>query len=304
MLEPPVLLSPSEVVFDTVRVDRGPIELTVTGPASFVPVAYEDQYFAYKGGRLQNVYVRVGDTVQVGTLLADLYVGGLANQIALQRVSLAKARLQSERKLMMGASKLELELAALDVESETLRLRMYEQELDDSKLYATMKGDVVFVNSLLSPGSTIDAFQTLVRIADPTELQLRYSGRRVFDFQISTEVAVRVRDLELVGRVVESPNTVSSDAAEQQLRTALIQVDDLPDEVVSGDLAQVSLVLDRREEALIVPKDAVRAYLGRSYVYILENGSKKERTVETGIETPTLVEIVQGLNEGESVILR
>jgi hypothetical protein len=130
----------------------------------------------------------------------------------------------------------------------------------------------------------------------------------VFDFQIGAQVAVSVKsggnEAQLTGTVMESPQTAPADAPEQQQRSVLIGVPNLPGWVRSGDLAQVSLVLERSEDAVILPKDALHEYLGRNYVYILEEETRKERTVETGIETPTQVEIVKGLEAGQKVILR
>ena len=38
-------------------------------------------------------------------------------------------------------------------------------------------------------------------------------------------------------------------------------------------------------------------------IYVLENGNKEERIVITGLSTLTEVEIVEGLEEGQEVVL-
>jgi hypothetical protein len=43
--------------------------------------------------------------------------------------------------------------------------------------------------------------------------------------------------------------------------------------------------------------------MGRSYVQIADGERKKEVDVEVGLTTPTEVEIVKGLEEGQQVIL-
>ena len=44
--------------------------------------------------------------------------------------------------------------------------------------------------------------------------------------------------------------------------------------------------------------------MGRKYVNVLENGLNNERDVRIGVETATEVEILEGIEEGEEIILR
>jgi multidrug efflux pump subunit AcrA (membrane-fusion protein) len=40
------------------------------------------------------------------------------------------------------------------------------------------------------------------------------------------------------------------------------------------------------------------------YVYVLEDGIRSERNIDIGIENATEVEITEGLEEGELIVLR
>ena len=71
-----------------------------------------------------------------------------------------------------------------------------------------------------------------------------------------------------------------------------------------GDYASLSVTLAKKEDVIVLPRRVVRSYLGRRYVQILEDGLVKERDVQTGLETPTEVEIVRGLEPGQQVIIR
>ena len=83
-----------------------------------------------------------------------------------------------------------------------------------------------------------------------------------------------------------------------------IEVEDLPEEVEMGTNAQITLILEQSYDTIIVPKQAVRNYMGRKYVNVLENGLNNERDVRIGVETATEVEILEGIEEGEEIILR
>ena len=41
-----------------------------------------------------------------------------------------------------------------------------------------------------------------------------------------------------------------------------------------------------------------------SYVQVLEDGIKKERVIETGIKNAAYIEVINGLSEGEEVIIK
>jgi hypothetical protein len=54
---------------------------------------------------------------------------------------------------------------------------------------------------------------------------------------------------------------------------------------------------------IVLPRSAIRSYMGRNYVQIVEGERRKEVDIEVGLTTPTEVEIVKGLEEGQKVVL-
>ena len=69
-------------------------------------------------------------------------------------------------------------------------------------------------------------------------------------------------------------------------------------EIKSVDTCQTSA-----ENVLIIPKRALKTYVDRTYVKVLVDGEKKEKDVVAGLESDTLVEIKEGLDEGDLVIV-
>jgi multidrug efflux pump subunit AcrA (membrane-fusion protein) len=65
-----------------------------------------------------------------------------------------------------------------------------------------------------------------------------------------------------------------------------------------------TLRLDRRNDALSVPVQAVTAHETNPKVYVVNSWNKiEERLVVLGIETPQRIEILSGLEEGELVVV-
>jgi membrane fusion protein (multidrug efflux system) len=74
-------------------------------------------------------------------------------------------------------------------------------------------------------------------------------------------------------------------------------------ELIPGTFAEVELAVRGSAEALSVPAIAVIPELGGKKVFVLEDGKAVSRPVETGIRTASRVEIVEGLEAGEQVIV-
>jgi multidrug efflux pump subunit AcrA (membrane-fusion protein) len=65
-----------------------------------------------------------------------------------------------------------------------------------------------------------------------------------------------------------------------------------------GMTTEVNIVTREKPNVLLVPFQAVR----NGTVFVVENGRARSRKVVTGIVGDVLVEIVEGLNDGEAVI--
>jgi HlyD family secretion protein len=77
----------------TVTVTRGDVQQSVTAPGYLVS-AHETVLGARLGGRLDALYVRPGDAVQAGDVLAELEIDDLLKQMAQSQVALNSAQLR------------------------------------------------------------------------------------------------------------------------------------------------------------------------------------------------------------------
>ena len=84
----------------------------------------------------------------------------------------------------------------------------------------------------------------------------------------------------------------------------IINIKDLTIETITKGVRnlRVNLILDEKNDVVVVPKRVLQNYLGNKYVYVLEDGIKKQRFVEIGTETNLEAEIIKGLEAGEIII--
>jgi membrane fusion protein, macrolide-specific efflux system len=302
VLAPP-LLTPPVVVYDTVEARRGTIEDKVTVIASLVPSDLQALFFRWRSGRLRAVHASLGDELKAGALVAELDTGSLENRIARLKLSLRKAEITSERAVALNRDRYERELASIDVDLARLDLADAQAEMESSRLYASSAGVVVYVCPE-GEGDSVDAFRTIVQIADPRRLQLVYKGEKASSFRAGMTVSVQLKNREVTGEVIMAPGSTPPDAPEDLRLAVVIRLRDLPAGAQRGDTASISMILARRENVIVIPRDLVHLYLGRSFVQVLKDGVKTERTVELGLQTTTEVEVVSGLAAGELIVSR
>ena len=70
-----------------------------------------------------------------------------------------------------------------------------------------------------------------------------------------------------------------------------------------GGKANFTAVVAVKENVVLVPRSAVTGTAGYYYVSVLEDGVKTERSVDIGIMSTSQVEILNGVSEGEEVIV-
>lgn len=305
-LKPP-LVEPAKQRTELAEVSRGDISQTVKGTAVFEPTHLVYQQFRESGGIVEEVFVKAGDTVEKGDVLVRLSL----NDIDLQL---------KERTLEVEKKSIELQNAILSRDDENIRIKKLEHEIaqlkkekaqaafDSLHLYADMSGQVVFMADI-EPGDRVAQWEAIVNIADPTEMRLFYSGgRNLHQVEVGMDVEVTLGNEKVIGTVVQTPSTAPR-VSEENLRRQYderiyIELPEIPANADFGDYADIFIVLKERKDTLVIPSRALRTYMGREYVQVMDGESRQELDVETGIKTATEVEILKGLEEGQKVILQ
>lgn len=211
--------------------------------------------------------------------------------------------------------KAELERAKISVDNAKL-------DLGYTTIRAPFDGTVVY--SAVEEGQTVNANQTT-----PTIIELAKLDKMTIKAQISEADVVNVHPglpvyFTILGkpnkryhgtlRAIE-PGPTLMDGDDKDLSVSndeaiyyhgLFEVDN-PDRVLRiGMTAQVSVVLDQANDALLVPSQVLIRQPGakdRYQVPVLENGKEVLRDVTVGINNKVNAQIISGLAEGEQVIL-
>ena len=71
-----------------------------------------------------------------------------------------------------------------------------------------------------------------------------------------------------------------------------------------GMFVKADIVVDRADSAIIIPKEVVFSRRNRKYVYIVERNTAILRDIQTGLEDEDFMEVTEGLNENDNLIIR
>ena len=92
------------------------------------------------------------------------------------------------------------------------------------------------------------------------------------------------------------------DAATATFKVTL-EVDDPKGDLKPGMFARVGIVFERRADTLTIPRVALLDSDGSSNVFVVSSGKAEQRAIKTGLANSGRIEVVQGLDGAEQVVV-
>ena len=206
------------------------------------------------------------------------------------------------------------EMAASQVAGDELNLADAEQRLIETEIYSpidgTITGRFVQTGQIVSSGiSNIGGGTTLLQVGDLSSIFIRASvaesdiGRVELGQQamITADAYPDERFFGEVVRIAAKGEEVSDVVVFDVLIEAL---GDSRDSLKPGMTANVFILAARREDIVLAPLEAVmRGREGQVLTIREPDGTDVERPIVTGINNGYLVEIAQGVEAGETIVL-
>jgi macrolide-specific efflux system membrane fusion protein len=317
----PTITPPKLSEKPTYTVTSETIETKVRGSGKIMSMREEPLFFTTDNGRVKAVHVQVGQEVAAGDLIAELDVTQLENELRQQRLQFRSEELNMKQILRKAdeMSEEELEQAKINFELKRTALVELEEKIAKAKLTAPFDGTIVSV--AVKPGDTVQAYGTVAVLADMSQLTVAVEMSRdnLQKIAVGMEATVDINAHgSHKGKVMRLPvkkndpnnnwdpwNPNPGSSIDSTDNYVLIELDNFPPEVARETPLSAAVVVERKENAVVIPPAALRTYGGRTYVQIVEeDGTKREVDVEVGLQTSTQVEIIKGLEPGMKVVGR
>lgn len=200
----------------------------------------------------------------------------------------------------------ELAMAQLTLADAEARLALAQKAQEAVELRAPFAGQVLSLG--IAPGSSVQAFQAVVTLADPAKLEIRAipSAEDLTRLGIGQVAIVRLSSQagkEWTARITNLPLASSTTASQTGQDTSVhLSLDDAAVALTLGDAATVLVTIDTREDVLWLPPAALRQFQGESFVFVETGGVQRRVNVTLGVQSAEQVEIVSGLEEGQTVV--
>lgn len=182
-----------------------------------------------------------------------------------------------------------------------------QKALVNSTLKAPFSGVVVSISDNIAPGANV-ALTDVITIADTSSFKFVAQVDEVDYGQIKAGDKVEITLDAFPREVFEGIVTHISEVGIKTLTGGVTIPIDIEFATKGKDLAvglggDAEFILEEKESALVVPREYVKTKNGDSVVYIFKNGKTEERKITIGLSTLTQTEIIEGLVEGEEVVL-
>lgn len=263
-------------------------------------------------GLLTRVYVKEGDRVTKGQVLAKIDDGGLSSQLAQieAQASLAKTTFERQKRLWEQniGSEIQFLEAKTTYEAAQNSVNQLRSQLGKTTVRAPFSGVIDEVISdqgqVVTPGQN-----ELFRLVNLDNMYVQASVPENYLNQIQTGTSVIV-EIGAIGKQFEGKVRQVGNFINPNNRTFQVEVA-IPNEgglVKPNLIATVKLNDYSAENAVIIPENTIQKNsMGESLVYILEpesdsTGVAKRVRVETGYSYGASVEILKGLNPGDILI--
>lgn len=259
-------------------------------------------------GIVEQIRFAEGQRVEAGETLVQLDAAALRAELDQARALLDDARNQlvRARQLQPGATIAAQRLETLEALARQAqgRVRQAEARLAELRVNAPFSGRVGLRQ--VSPGALIQPGTAITTLDDTARVRVEFSVPEVHLARIRVGSGVTARSAAYGERRFEGEVAVIDtriDPATRSIRV-ISEFDNADEALRPGLFLTVELVLEERARALLIAEEAIDPVGERTFVYVVRDGRARRQEVKLGLRLPGEVEVREGLNAGEPVVVR
>ncbi|TDE12795.1 efflux RND transporter periplasmic adaptor subunit [Dyadobacter psychrotolerans] len=296
--------SGSAIPVNVYVIERESLDNQIFASGTVVPNE-EVNLMAEISGRLVKLDIREGSFVQKGQLIAKINDRELKAQ--LQKIGYNQElaqKIETRQKKLLNVEAINLE--EYDVTNNNIRVleaekEVVESQLEKTEIRAPFSGRIglknISVGAYVAPGTSI---VTLVQ-SNPVKI----------DFTVPEKYSPDIRNGNVVRfKLDNDPSTYNAKViaidpkVDENLRTLRVRAvaSNPAGRFVPGMFVKIMANLEANKSALMIPTEAIVPVLKGKKVYVVKNGKAQEAMVVTGVRTDKRIQVIEGLQPGDSLI--
>jgi len=291
--------------------EKGELVSTVTYTGTVIPKSLV-KVFPRTEGWLEEILVDVGDEVEKGQVLLKLddqeILATLAEQQA-HRIFTERESQRDARLVKEGAiSQSEADRSWMMFGEARAKEQRIETRLSYTKVISPIDGLVTNRVKLINPGELVQPNTHLLDLADTRQMrvQVKVAEKDLPHIHVGTKTTVRFPSLPVPDNTIPAEVTTVFPQLNPRTRTSTVEIlVENPKGLIRADMyAIVDLVLEQKSDVLTIPRQAILRIEGESVVFTTDTVVAMKQPVRLGMSSRDLVEVVEGINEGDMVITK
>jgi membrane fusion protein (multidrug efflux system) len=200
-----------------------------------------------------------------------------------------------------GVSLQEYEIAEAEAKQVIAELNLLEVQIDKRIVRAPFSG--ILGLKQVSEGSYVSPGTPIISLVSLNPIHLEFTIPEKYSQSIDRGTTVEFQLDGLPGRrtatvIAKDPN-IDAETRTLRIKAATGNPDGA---ILPGAYANVTVNLKNYEATILVPTQAIVPELGGKKVFVFRNGKAEAVPVETGIRQDTYIQVLEGLEEGDTVI--
>jgi RND family efflux transporter MFP subunit len=262
-------------------------------------------------GVLTQVYVKSGQKVNKGQILARIDDGGLSNQLAQMETQATLAKTTFERQKNLWDKKIGSEIqylqAKTNYEAQMKAVAQMRAQLGKTIVKAPFSG--VIDEVITEKGQVVGPGQQLMRIVNLSDMYVSANVPESFIGKIKNgaivDVEVKSTGKTYKGKVRQIGNYINPNNRNFSIEVAVPNSDNL---LRPNQVAVLKIEDYKKANAILVPESIVTENaVGEKIIYTVDTSGKEpkaiKKTIVVGLTSGANVEVKSGLNKGEQIII-
>jgi len=264
-------------------------------------------------GILTHVYVKEGQRVKKGQLLAKIDDGGLSQQLDQLQIQSALAKTTYERQKRLWNQKIGSELQFLQAQSnyeaQSKAVNQLQQQVEKTNVRAPFSGSIDDVitdqGSVVAPGQS-----QLMRIVNLSDMYIETDVPEKYITNISKNKNVHV-EFPILGKTINAKVRQVGNYINPANRTFKVEIA-IPNKeknIKPNLTAKLKINDYTNKHALLILQSIISENaIGQQYIYVIKNKDNndeavaKKTIIQTGKTQGDVIEILTGLKSGDEII--
>lgn len=191
----------------------------------------------------------------------------------------------------------------LDYENRMESFKNLQLQLDWTKIRSLSEGYIT--ERLIEVGDRVNANQQVYTIEDFKPLLIRVFVPTSDSIKLKTGMPTEVTTEVIKGALFEGSVKLINPRIDVQTGTVKVTVEVFDDSLrlKPGMFVEARIIIGMKENVLVIPRKAILYKQNLTYVFVLNRNQVSQREITLGLTEEDDVEIVSGLEEGETIVV-